>query len=120
MCILSDWRTPPGSPWERNEDTTFDSSSLSWDTDDIAPRDDVTVPDAWDEGEETADEIWTTRKVPPEKKKTTASQNWSAEARTVDTSSSTHRPTTRKTSRIRQQKKSPVTVIKTKETLAMT
>ena len=25
--ILSDWRTPPGSPWERNEDTTFDSSS---------------------------------------------------------------------------------------------
>ena len=58
--ILSNWRTPPGSPWERNEDTTFDSSSLSWDTDNIAPRDDIIVPNAWDEGEETADEIWTT------------------------------------------------------------
>ena len=38
----------------------FDSLSLSWDTDDIAPRDDIIVPDAWDEGEEIADEIWTT------------------------------------------------------------
>ena len=28
-AILSDWRTPPGSPWERNEDTTFDTLSLS-------------------------------------------------------------------------------------------
>ena len=55
--ILRDWRTPPGSPWERNKDTTFDNSSLSWDTDDIAPRDDFAVPDAWDEGEETADEV---------------------------------------------------------------
>ena len=58
--ILRERRTPPGSPWERNEDTMFDNSSLSWDTDDIAPRDDVIVPDAWDEGEETSDEIWTT------------------------------------------------------------
>ena len=63
-AILSDWRTPPGSPWERNEDTTFDTSSLSWDTEDIAPQDDVTVPNAWDEGEdetsETSDEVWAT------------------------------------------------------------
>ena len=44
--ILSDWHTPPGSPWERNEETTFDDSSLSWDTDNIATRDDVAVPDA--------------------------------------------------------------------------
>ena len=43
-AILSDCRTPPGSPWERNEDTTFDSSSLSWDTEDVTPREDVTVP----------------------------------------------------------------------------
>ena len=34
--------------------------SLFWDTDDIAPRDDIVVPDALDEGEETADEVWTT------------------------------------------------------------
>ena len=34
-AILSEWWTPPGSPWERNEDTTFDSSSLSWDTEDV-------------------------------------------------------------------------------------
>ena len=61
-AILSEWRTPPGSPWERNEDTTFDSSSLSWDTEDVAPREDVTVPDAWDKGEETSDKIWTTAK----------------------------------------------------------
>ena len=27
-AVLSNWRTPPGSPWERNEDTTFDTSSL--------------------------------------------------------------------------------------------
>ena len=26
--ILRDWHTPPGSPWERNEDTTFNDSSL--------------------------------------------------------------------------------------------
>ena len=61
-AILSDWRTPPSSPWERNEDTTFDTSSLSWDTEDIAPQDDVTVPNAWDEGEEetseTSEEVW--------------------------------------------------------------
>ena len=56
--ILRDWHTPPGSPWERNEDTTFDDSSLSWDTDDIDMRDDVAVPDAWDEGEETTDEVY--------------------------------------------------------------
>ena len=24
-AMLSNWRTPPGSPWERNEDTTFDT-----------------------------------------------------------------------------------------------
>ena len=36
--ILGDWHTPPGS-------------SLSRDTDDIA------IPDSWDEGEETADEV---------------------------------------------------------------
>ena len=63
-AILSDWQTPPGSPWERNEDTTFDTSSLSWDTEDIAPQDDVTVPNAWDEGEEetseTSEEVWAT------------------------------------------------------------
>ena len=58
--ILRDWHTPPGSPWERNEDTTFYDSSLSWDTDDIATRDDVAVPDAWDEGEETTDEVYNT------------------------------------------------------------
>ena len=50
--ILGDWHTPPGSPWERNVDTTYDDSSLSWDTDDIA------VPDSWDEGEETADDVY--------------------------------------------------------------
>ena len=59
-AILSDWRTPPGSPWERNEDTTFDTSSLSWDTEDVTLREDVTVPNAWDEGEETSNKIWTT------------------------------------------------------------
>ena len=61
---MSDWRTPPCSPWERNEDTTFDTSSLSWDTEDVIPKDDATIPNAWDEGEEetseTSDEIWTT------------------------------------------------------------
>ena len=56
---------PPGSPWERNEDTTFDTSSLSWDTEDIAPQDEATVPETWDEGEEEASrtsssEVWTT------------------------------------------------------------
>ena len=64
-AILSDWRTPPGSPWERNKDTTFDTSSLSWDTEDIAPQDEATVPDAWDEGEEetsrtSSEEVWAT------------------------------------------------------------
>ena len=58
--ILSDWHTPPGSPWERNEDTTFDDSSLSWDTDDIATTDNVAVPEAWDEGEETTDDVYDT------------------------------------------------------------
>ena len=43
-----------------HEDTTFDDSSLLWDTDDIAMRDDVPVPDAWDEGEETTDEVYNT------------------------------------------------------------
>ena len=66
-AILSDWRTPPGSPWERNEDATFDTLSLSWDTEDIVPQDEATVPERWDEGEEetkasqtSASEIWTT------------------------------------------------------------
>ena len=38
---------------------TFDSLSLSWDTEDVAQREDVSLPDARDEGEETSDEIWT-------------------------------------------------------------
>ena len=50
--ILGDWHTPPGSPWERDPNQTVDDSSLSWDTDDIA------IPDSWDEGEETADEVY--------------------------------------------------------------
>ena len=52
--ILGDWHTPRGSPWERDADQTVDDSSLSWDTDDIA------VPDSWDEGEETADDVYAT------------------------------------------------------------
>ena len=39
---------------QRGVDTTYDDSSLSWDTDDIA------VPDAWDEGEETVDDVYAT------------------------------------------------------------
>ena len=49
--ILEDWHTPPGSPWEGDPNQTVDDSSLSWDTDDIA------IPDSWEEGEETADEV---------------------------------------------------------------
>ena len=49
-AVLSNWKTPPGSPWEPSEDATFDTSSLSWDTEDIAPQDEATVPEAWDEG----------------------------------------------------------------------
>ena len=45
---------PPGSPWERDPNQTVDDSSLSWDTDDI------TIPDSWDEGEETANEVYRT------------------------------------------------------------
>ena len=52
--ILGDWHTPPGSPWERDPNQTVDDSSLSWDTDDI------TIPDSWDEGEETADDVYGT------------------------------------------------------------
>ena len=66
-AILSDWKTPPGSPWERSEDTTFDTTSLSWDTEDLTPQDEATVPERWDEGEEEAEasqtstsEVWTT------------------------------------------------------------
>ena len=44
-AILSDWQTPPGSPWERDEDTTFDTLSLSWDTEDFVPQDEATVPE---------------------------------------------------------------------------
>ena len=40
-AVLSNWRTPPGSPWEPSEDATFDMSSLSWDTEDIAPQDEA-------------------------------------------------------------------------------
>ena len=64
---MSDWQTPPGSPWERNEDATFDTLSLSWDTEDFVPQDEATVPERWDEGEEeskasqtSTSEIWTT------------------------------------------------------------
>ena len=35
-------------------DTTYNDSSLSWDTDNIA------VPDAWDEGKETTDDVYAT------------------------------------------------------------
>ena len=48
--ILEDWHTPPGSPWEKPEDRTFDTTSLSWD------REDIRVPDSWDEGEETTED----------------------------------------------------------------
>ena len=48
--ILEDWHTPPGSPWERSKDQTFDTTSLSWDTEDIQ------VPNSWDEGEETTED----------------------------------------------------------------
>ena len=51
--ILEDWHTPPGSPWERSEDQTFDTTSLSWDTDDIQ------VPNSWDKGEEMTKESQT-------------------------------------------------------------
>ena len=60
-------QTPPGSPWERNEDATFDTLSLSLDTEDFVPQDEATVPERWDEGEEetkasqtSTSEIWTT------------------------------------------------------------
>ena len=38
--ILEDWHTPPGSPWERSEDATHDTTSLSEDTesDDSLPE----------------------------------------------------------------------------------
>ena len=49
--ILEDWHTPPRSPWERDPDQTVDTTSLSWDTDDI------NIPDSWDEGEETTEEF---------------------------------------------------------------
>ena len=52
--ILGDWHSPPASPWERDADQTVDDSSLSLDTDDIA------APDSWDEGEETADDVYGT------------------------------------------------------------
>ena len=54
---LEEWHTPPGSPWERDPDQRFDASSLSWDTDDVTIPDDVAIPDSWDEGEETAEEM---------------------------------------------------------------
>ena len=49
---MDDWHTPPGSPWERSEYQTVDTTSLSWDTDVI----DLQVPTSWDEGEETTEE----------------------------------------------------------------
>ena len=48
---MEEWHTPPISPWERYPEQTFDTTSLSWDTDDVA------IPDSWDEGEETAKEV---------------------------------------------------------------
>ena len=66
-AVLSNWRTPPSSPWEPSEDATFDTSSLSWDTEDITPQEEATVPERWDEREEETEasqtstsEIWTT------------------------------------------------------------
>ena len=65
--ILEDWHTPPGSPWERAEDTTYDTMSLSWETDE-ANNDTTslswdtegitfgTPPTLWDEGEESTEE----------------------------------------------------------------
>ena len=47
--ILENWFTPPGSPWERSEDTTYDTSSLSWDTEEITFG---MPPTSWDEEEE--------------------------------------------------------------------
>ena len=47
--ILEDWHTPPGSPWERSEDTTYDTTSLSWDMEEITFG---TPPTSWDAGEE--------------------------------------------------------------------
>ena len=44
-AILEDWQTPPGSPWGRSEDTTYDTTSLSWDTEEITFG---TPPTSWD------------------------------------------------------------------------
>ena len=48
-AILEDWHTPPGSPWERSEDTTYDTTSLLWDTEEIIFG---TPPTSWDTEEE--------------------------------------------------------------------
>ena len=50
--ILEDWHTQPGSPWERSEDQTIDTTSLSWETEEIQ----LQTPTSWDEGEETTKE----------------------------------------------------------------
>ena len=39
-----------GLPWERSEDQTVDTTSLSWDTDDIQ------IPNSWDKGEKTTED----------------------------------------------------------------
>ena len=44
-AILEDWQTPPGSPWERSEDTTYNTTSLLWNTVEITFG---TPPRSWD------------------------------------------------------------------------
>ena len=55
---------PPGSPWERDPDQTFDTTSLS-------------IPDSWDEGEETTEE--TNAQASTEDSQTEESQSEDAE-----------------------------------------
>ena len=74
-AILEDWDTPPGSPWERAKDTTYDTTSLSWETDETNNETTSlswdtegitfdTPPTSWDEGEESTkekEEPWANR-----------------------------------------------------------
>ena len=86
----------------------------------MKPRDDVIVPDAWDEGEETADEVWMTAN----EESTAGEEEADSLPELVSGSEDSGyeflntRQTTRRTSRPQQQKTNPVTVIK--ETLAIT
>ena len=50
--ILEDWHAPPGSPWEQSDDTTCDTTSLSWGTEGINFN---LILKSWDEGEETTE-----------------------------------------------------------------